>query len=136
MNAINRAAGFGTLFSTLAALTSPRQEFVTSRPAGRAAPERRLRTAANARVEALVAAWRRGQERARLSRALARLDDHLLQDIGVSRVEIDAGFPPPFTQPGDPASARTLVKRLKHIPAGDDIGRKQSSAKGPETVVR
>jgi uncharacterized protein YjiS (DUF1127 family) len=92
MNAINQTAGFGTVFSTLAALTSPRQEFLTSRPAARTAE--RLHSSASARIWRLAAAWRRRQERARLSRALARLDDHLLQDIGVSRAEIDAGLLP------------------------------------------
>ena len=133
MNAINQAAGFGTLFSTLAALTSPRQEFVTSRPAGRAAPERRLRTAAGARVGALVAAWRRRQERVRLSRALGRLDDRLLQDIGVSRAEIDAGLLPPFAQPG--------VRRRARARIAPDAGETTETRSGrrrhrPETVIR
>ena len=110
MNTANRAAGFGTLFSTLAALTSPGQEFVTSRPAYRGVPALRLRGSAGARVRALLAAWWRRYEQARTRQALERLDDHLLRDIGVTRAQVNAGLLPPFAQPEDLAS-RGLVGR-------------------------
>lgn len=103
MNGANQATGFGTLFSTLAALTSPGQEFVTSRPAYGGVPGLRLRRRAGAGVGTLLAAFRRRQEQARIRRALERLDDHLLRDIGVTRAEVNAGLLPPFAQPEDPA---------------------------------
>ena len=103
MNTANRAAGFGTLFSTLAALTSPRQEFVTARPAYGGVPGPRLRARGGAGFRALLAAFRRRQEQARIRQALERLDDHLLRDIGVTRAEVNAGLLPPFAQPEDPA---------------------------------
>jgi uncharacterized protein YjiS (DUF1127 family) len=101
MNAINQAAGFGTLFSTLAALTSPGQEFVTPRPAYRGVPGRR--TEAGGRLKALLAGFRQRQEQARTMRALERLDDRLLRDIGITRAEVNAGLLPPFARPEDPA---------------------------------
>ncbi len=62
-------------------------------PAPRAAaPDRRLRRAVWALVET-VACWR---ERAVQRRALARLDDRLLSDIGVSRGEALAEADKPF----------------------------------------
>ena len=103
MNTANQAAGFGTLFSTLAALTSPAQEFVTSRPASRRVPGLRLRPGVGARLKTLAAEFRRRQERARIRRTLERLDDHLLRDIGVTRAQVNAGLLPPFAQPEDPA---------------------------------
>ena len=103
MNGTNQAAGLGSLFSTLVAPASPGQEFVTSRPAHRGVPALRRRTGAGAGVRALLAAFRRRQEQARIRRALARLDDHLLRDIGVTRAEVNAGLLPPFAQPEDPA---------------------------------
>ena len=114
MNGANQAAGFRTLFSTLAVLTSPGQEFVTSRPAYRGVPGLRLRAGVGAGVRALLAAFRRRQEQARTRSVLERLDDHLLRDIGVTRAEVNAGLLPPFAQPEDSALrnlARTLAGR-------------------------
>jgi uncharacterized protein YjiS (DUF1127 family) len=105
MNGANQVASFGTLFSAFAALTSPRQEFVTSRLADQGLPGVRLR--AGTGVRTLLAAFWRRQERAATRRALERLDDHLLRDIGVTRAEVNAGLLPPFAQPEDPA-LRTL----------------------------
>ena len=103
MNTANQNPGLGTLFATLAALTSPGQEFVTSRPPYRGVPRLRLRTGVGARVRVLLATiWRR-HEQARTRQALKRLDDHLLRDIGVTRAEVNAGLLPPFAQPEDPA---------------------------------
>ncbi len=101
MNYANHASGFGTLFSTLAALTSPAQEFVTSRPAYGGVPRLRLRDSAGRRIKATLGAMWQRYERARVKRALERLDDRLLRDIGVTRAEVDAGLLPPFARPED-----------------------------------
>lgn len=49
-----------------------------------------------ARVVDVVLTW---AERARQRRHLARLDDRLLRDIGVSRVEVEAEISRPFWRP-------------------------------------
>ena len=98
----NRTSSYGTLFSTLAALTAPAQEFVASRPAYRGVPRLRLQDRAGRRVRsALAAMWQR-YERARVRRALERLDDHLLRDIGLTRAQAKAGLLPPFARPEEP----------------------------------
>jgi uncharacterized protein YjiS (DUF1127 family) len=102
----NRTSSDGTLFSTLAALTAPAQEFVTSRPAYRGVPRLRLQDRAGRRVRsALAAMWQR-YERARVRRALERLDDHLLRDIGLTRAQAKAGLLPPFARPEEPEVRR------------------------------
>lgn len=114
MSHANQTSGFGTLFSTLAALTAPGQEFVTSRPVYGGVPRLRLRETAGRRLkETLGAAWRR-YEQAQVRRALQRLDDHLLRDIGVTRAQVDDGLPPPFAQIEQPevrALGRDLAER-------------------------
>ena len=49
-----------------------------------------------ARAVDVVLGW---AERARQRRHLARLDDRLLRDIGVSRVEVEAEISRPFWRP-------------------------------------
>ena len=111
MNGYNQSSGCGTLLPTLAALTLPAQGLAGSRPAPRGVPGRRPRAGTGARLGAVIAAFRRRQEQARLRRALERLDDHLLRDIGVSRAEVNAGLLPPFTRPEEP-ELRTLGRQL------------------------
>ena len=134
MNDANHTASFGTLFSTLAALTSPAQEFVTSRPAYReraaAAAARRLPAARSGRALAALAA---PAERARVRRALERLDDRLLRDIGLSRAEVERGPAAALRAAGGAGLralgrdlAGALMKRLKHNACRGDISRKQT----------
>jgi len=84
----NQTANFGTLFSTLAELTSPAQEFVTSRPSYPALPGLRLRGDLWRGVSAALEAGRRRRQLARDRRALQQLDDRLLRDIGLSRADV------------------------------------------------
>jgi uncharacterized protein YjiS (DUF1127 family) len=61
-----------------------------------------LRPAARPRFVGLgaVAAWaRRYAERARQRRAIARLDDRLLRDIGLSRTDVQSEMARPFWRP-------------------------------------
>jgi uncharacterized protein YjiS (DUF1127 family) len=102
MNNSNQTGGFGTMFHALAALTSPGQAFLTSRPTYGAVPGLRLRDGLRDHVHAAVAALGRWRERARTRQALAQLDDHLLRDIGVSRAEVEAGILPPFARLEEP----------------------------------
>jgi uncharacterized protein YjiS (DUF1127 family) len=111
MNHANHVQSFGTLFSTLAALTSPAQEFVTSRPAYGSVPRLRLQQPAGERVKATLAALWRHYEQARVKRALERLDDRLLRDIGVTRAEVDAGLLPPFARPEEVGAGRYASSR-------------------------
>jgi uncharacterized protein YjiS (DUF1127 family) len=98
MSYANHSPGFGTLFSTLAALTAPAQEFVTSSQAYHSVPRLRLQASWGGRLKAVMAAaWQR-YERARVQRELQRLDDHLLRDIGLTRAQVDAGLTPPFAR--------------------------------------
>jgi uncharacterized protein YjiS (DUF1127 family) len=110
MNYANHTTGFGTLFSTLAALTSPAQEFVTSRPAYRSVPRLRLQDPGARVRQALAAVWQR-YERAQVKRALERLDDHLLRDIGVTRAQVEAGLLPPFA-PAEELEVRAARRHL------------------------
>jgi uncharacterized protein YjiS (DUF1127 family) len=96
MTHANHTANFGTLFSTLAALTSPAQAFVTSRPSYPALPGLRLRGDLWRRVGAAIEATRRRRQVARDRRVLQQLDDHLLRDIGLSRADVGAELQPPF----------------------------------------
>jgi uncharacterized protein YjiS (DUF1127 family) len=111
MSYANQTSGFGTLLSTLAALTAL-QLAVASRPAYDSAP--RSRRASSGRVKtALARAWGR-YERVQVRRALEQLDDRLLRDIGVTRAEVNAGLLPPFTRPEEPAVrklGRDLARR-------------------------
>jgi uncharacterized protein YjiS (DUF1127 family) len=88
MTHANRTASFGTLFTTLAALTSPAQEFVTSRPSYPALPGLRLRGDLWRHASAALDAARRRRQLARDRRALQQLDDRLLRDIGLSRADV------------------------------------------------
>lgn len=96
MNQANHAASLGTLFSTLAALTSPAQTFLTSQPAAPALPGLRVRGDLGHRLASALEAFQLRRQRARNRRALQHLDDHLLRDIGLSRAEVEAELPPPF----------------------------------------
>ena len=96
MKHANHIASFGTLFSTLAALTSPAQEFVTSRPSYPALPGLRLRGDLWRHVSAALEATRRQRQLARERRALQQLDDRLLRDIGLSRADVGEELQAPF----------------------------------------
>jgi uncharacterized protein YjiS (DUF1127 family) len=100
MRHANHAASFGPLFSALAALTSPAQEFVTSRPSYPALPGLRLRGELWRQASAALEAARRRRQLARERRVLRRLDDRLLRDIGLSRADVGVELPPPFPPPG------------------------------------
>lgn len=101
MNQANRMAGFGTLFPTLAALTGPAQEFLTWEPAYRAPSGLRIRGGLGRGLRALLQAFEQHRERARVQRALARLDDRLLRDIGLSRADVGPEPLPPFVGLGE-----------------------------------
>ena len=96
MKHANHTASFGTLFSTLAALTSPAQEFVTSRPSYPALPGLRLRGDLWRHVSAALEATRRRRQLVRERRALQQLDDRLLRDIGLSRADVGEELQAPF----------------------------------------
>jgi uncharacterized protein YjiS (DUF1127 family) len=84
-----------------AARTVPAQDFLTRGPAygtsGRRAPSRIGRG-----LRALVQAFERHRERARVRQSLARLDDRLLRDIGLSRADVELEIGPPFVGLGEP----------------------------------
>ena len=97
-------------------------------------PRLRLQDAAGRRVKATLAALRRRHEQARVRRALERLDDHLLRDIGVTRAEVDAGLLPPFARPED-AGVRALGRTSPD--AGETTETQcRPSATSAETDVR
>ena len=97
MRHANHAVSFGPLFTSLAALTSPAQEFVTSRSSYPALPGLRLRGDLWRRVNAALEATRRRRQLARERRALQQLDDRLLRDIGLSRADVgEELLQPPF----------------------------------------
>lgn len=101
MNQANHTASFGTLFPTLAALTAPAHEFVTREPAYRAPSGLRIRAGLGHRLRELLQAFEQHRERGRVQRALARLDDRLLRDIGLSRADVGPELPAPFAGLGE-----------------------------------
>lgn len=111
MNQAHRIAGFGTLFPTLAALTAPAQEFVTWQPAYRVPSGLRIRAGLGRWLGALRQAFERRREPARTRRALARLDDHLLRDIGLSRADLGVELEPPFLGLREPLARHPGVGR-------------------------
>jgi uncharacterized protein YjiS (DUF1127 family) len=96
MNQANQFAGFGTLFSTLAALTSPAQGFLTSRPSYPALPGLQVRGNARRHLTAALGTVRLWRQRSRDRRILRDLDDQLLRDIGLSRADVEAEARKPF----------------------------------------
>jgi uncharacterized protein YjiS (DUF1127 family) len=96
MNQTNQLAGFRTLFSTLAALTSPAQGFLTSRPVYPALPGLRVRGDVRRYLGAAVGTVQLWRRRARDRRTLQSLDDQLLRDIGLSRADVEAEARKPF----------------------------------------
>lgn len=96
MTQANQMTGFGTLFSTLAALTAPAQEFVTFRPTSPSLPGLRVRGDLGQSLRSALAATRQRRERARQQRALRRLDDRLLRDIGLTRADVGEELQAPF----------------------------------------
>ena len=96
MRHANQTASFKPLFTTLAALTSPAQELVTSRPSYPALPGLRLRGDLWRRVGAAIEAAHRRRQLARERRVLQQLDDRLLRDIGLSRADVGVELQPPF----------------------------------------
>lgn len=91
-----RHEGFGTGFSTLAALTSPMHDQLVRRPLYANVARLEIRSwvwLALARVGRTLGTWRRRRcERERL----AELDDHLLRDIGLTRTQARSEFAKPF----------------------------------------
>ena len=77
---------FGTLFSTVVALTSPVQS-VLSRPYYDGVPQLTVRLHGRRRIKRAVDAVLTWDERARERRHLMELSDHMLRDIGISRAE-------------------------------------------------
>ena len=96
MKYAHQTSGFGTMFSTLAALTSPAQEFVTSRPSYPALPGLRLRGDLWRQARAALEAARQRGRLARDRRALQHRDDRLLRDIGLSRADVGEELQSPF----------------------------------------
>ena len=88
-------SGFGTLFSTFAALTSPVQGTV-SRPFYAGVPQLAVRPRARRWMRRAVDAVLIWHERARERRQLMELSDHMLRDIGISRSDAIGEAEKPF----------------------------------------
>ena len=88
MRQIDRSFGPGALWVTLALGTAPAQGL------GPALPRRESRFASwLSRARARIALW---QQRSQGRRQLLALDDHVLRDIGISRVQAEAEAHKPF----------------------------------------
>jgi uncharacterized protein YjiS (DUF1127 family) len=94
MRQIDRQTGSATLFSTLALATSPLYGAATMR-APHASPRRVAQHAASwlRRARDTIGLW---QERARGRQQLLLLDDHMLRDIGFTRLQAEAEASKPF----------------------------------------
>jgi uncharacterized protein YjiS (DUF1127 family) len=72
---------------------------------------------------ALVASWLKRFSRARQNRrqatVLARLDRHMLADIGITRADLRNAFSEPFWDDPDRAAARTRHRAALSFPASD-----------------
>jgi uncharacterized protein YjiS (DUF1127 family) len=102
MSHTNQAASFGTLFSTLAALTSPPQGSLASRPSYPALPGLQVRGDVRHHLRAAVETIQLWRRRGRDRRILQNLDDQLLRDIGLSRAEVEAEARKPFWRAESP----------------------------------
>lgn len=90
-------SGFGTLFSTVASLTSPLQMGLR-RPLYEAVPQLAVRPHGRRWLAGAVDRVLTWSERARQRRQLMQFDDHLLRDIGISRSEAITEADKPFWQ--------------------------------------
>jgi uncharacterized protein YjiS (DUF1127 family) len=92
MRQIDRQAGFATLFSTLAATVA-----VAPRQARPPIPwEPGFYRGAGLRLQHGLDTLRLWRERARGRRQLRTFDDHLLRDIGITRLQAEAEADKPF----------------------------------------
>jgi uncharacterized protein YjiS (DUF1127 family) len=88
-------SGFGTLFSTVAALTSPVQGMV-NRPYYGGVPQLTVRPRGRRWIRHAVETVLTWHERARERHQLMQLSDHMLRDIGISRAEAFGEAEKPF----------------------------------------
>ena len=88
----NQVTGFGPMFSAVTAMVSPVHQNITRQPLYDQVEPLKIHPGIKA-VFMLIATWRR---RARERRDLARLDDHLLRDIGIERSDVAAERAKPF----------------------------------------
>lgn len=94
MNDTYQNPGFGTLLSALTALVWPNAGGAGPRPLE---PRRvRLENGRHTRPARPVAKLRLWQERVRQRHELSLLDDHILQDIGLTREQVEAEARKPF----------------------------------------
>lgn len=91
MTTAHESGSFGTLSSTVTAFVSPVHQTVTrSDPLYDRVSHLGLRLD---HVAETLATW---GERIRMRRDLSRLDDHLLNDVGLSRTQLQAEVSKPF----------------------------------------
>jgi uncharacterized protein YjiS (DUF1127 family) len=104
MNQANRTADFGRLFPTLAARTWPAQRSLSREPADRARSGlgNEACIGIGRRLQTLLRAFEQRRERHRIQRVLARFDDRLLRDIGLSRADLGLELESPFLGLGEP----------------------------------
>jgi uncharacterized protein YjiS (DUF1127 family) len=95
MSESNRVAALPGLFSAIAGRAGPAPDFRAPGPAYGAPAGAGI----GDRLRALRQAFELRRERARTRRALARLDDRLLRDIGLSRADIEREIEKPFWRP-------------------------------------
>ena len=101
----------GPWSSVLTGRGAPAPELLARAPAGRAAAGLRMPAGLGGRLQALLQAFERWHEEARTRRHLARLDDRLLRDIGLSRADVGPELPAPFPGLGEPlARDRTAAR--------------------------
>jgi uncharacterized protein YjiS (DUF1127 family) len=86
---------FGTLFSTVVALTSPAQNML-SRPYDAGVPQLTVRPRGRRWIRHAVETVLTWHERARERHQLMQLSDHMLRDIGISRAEAFGEAEKPF----------------------------------------
>jgi uncharacterized protein YjiS (DUF1127 family) len=111
MKPVNPFPGLETLFPTLAALTAPPQEVLTRTPANRTPSRLRSRPELGRRLRVLFERLEHRLEAARVCRTLARLDDRLLRDIGLSRADVGPELPEPFIGLGQPLAQGESARR-------------------------
>ncbi len=87
--------GFGTLFSTIASLTSP-VHVGLSRPLYESVPQLAIRAKGRRWLAGAVETLLTWSERVRERRQLMQFEDHMLHDIGVTRSEAEAEAAKPF----------------------------------------
>ncbi len=95
----NRSGSLGLLFSTTTALVSPMHETIVQKPLYGSVPPLTARSTTSSLVHSLLKLFWVWRQRIRQREKLGLLNDRMLQDVGLSRLDVAKELEKPFWQP-------------------------------------